>query len=304
MIRLGPPATPARPVRRRCARAPRLSPSAGRVRAGAGRFATIRPMATLPPADAGQGAPPGAVSGAGYLARGVRVFLGTPGVWLLGLVPVLIAALLVLALLVLLVANLDAVTTWLTPFADRWSAGARTAFRDAVGIAVVLAAVLLAVLSFATLANMIGQPFFERISDRVERDLGDPPPGIDQPWWRTLPRATVESLVLFALILGVNLPLFVLGLTPVLGQTLVPAVQAVVSGYLLSVELLAIPLERRGLHLRGRLRFAWSHRGPVTGFGVAALLLFLVPLANVVAMPGAVVGGTLLVRRLTGARDR
>ncbi|HEV8652140.1 MAG TPA: EI24 domain-containing protein [Actinomycetes bacterium] len=261
-------------------------------------------MAALPPARAGRGAPPGAVSGAGYMARGMRTFLATPAVWLLGLVPVLIAGLLVLALLALLVGNVDAVAAWLTPFADHWSPGARGALRDAVGIAVVLGALLLAVLSFATLANMIGQPFFERISDRVERDLGDPPAGIDSPWWRTLPRATVESLVLFVLILGVNLPLLLLGLTPVVGQSLVPVVQAVVSGYLLSVELLAIPLERRGLRLRARLRFAWSHRGPVTGFGVAAFLLFLVPFANVVAMPGAVIGGTLLVRRLTGARDR
>jgi len=261
-------------------------------------------MAATRPARAGRGTPPGAVSGAGYMARGMRVFLATPGLWLLGLIPVLIAGLLVLALLALLVANVDAVATWFTPFADRWSAGARTALRDAVGVAVVLGALLLAVLSFATLANMIGQPFFERISDRVERDLGDPPAGIDSPWWRTLPRATVESLLLFALILCINVPLFLLALTPVVGQSLVPLIQAVISGYLLSVELLAIPLERRGLHLRGRLRFAWSHRAPVAGFGVAAFLLFLVPLANVVAMPGAVVGGTLLVRRLTGTRDR
>jgi CysZ protein len=261
-------------------------------------------MTVLPPARAGQGAPPGAVAGAGYLVRGIRTFVATPGVWLLGLVPVLLAGLLVAALLVLLVTNVEAVAAWLTPFADRWSAGTRDVLRDAVAVAVVLGALLLAVLSFATLANMIGQPFFERISDRVERDLGDEPAGIDRPWWRTLPRATFESLLLFALILCVNLPLLLLGLTPVIGQSLIPAVQVVVSGYLLSVELLAIPLERRGLHLSGRLRFAWSHRVPVIGFGVAAFLLFLVPLANVVAMPGAVIGGTLLVRRLTGVSDR
>jgi CysZ protein len=66
------------------------------------------------------------------------------------------------------------------------------------------------------------------------------------------------------------------------------------------VELLAIPLERRGLHLAGRLRFVWRHRGQTIGFGITAFLLFLVPLMNILAMPGAVVGATLLVRRLRG----
>ncbi len=238
------------------------------------------------------------------MARGIRVFLATPGVRLLGIVPVLIAAVLVLAALALLVTRLAAVAAWLTPFADSWPQTTRTSLRDAVGVAVLLGALLLAVLAFATLANVIGQPFYERISDRVERRLGAPPPGAGGPWWRTLPRATAESAVLLALVVGANLPLVLLELVPVLGQSLVPVVQAVVSGFLLSIELLAIPLERRGLHLRARLRFAWRHRAPVTGFGVAAFLLFLVPLANVVAMPGAVVGGTLLVRRLTGAPDR
>jgi CysZ protein len=291
MIQLGPPSAPARP------------PPAGAARSRQPlRYDPA--MAVLPPARAGRGAPPGAVAGAGYMARGIRAFLATPGVWLLGLVPVLVAGLLVLGLLALLVTNLDTVAAWLTPFADAWSAGARGALREALGVALVLGALLLAVLCFATVANLVGQPFYERISDRVERGLGGSPAGVDRPWWRTLPRATAESLVLFALVLGVNVPLLLLDLLPGVGQSLVPAVQAVLSGFLLSVELLAIPLERRGLRLAARLRFAWAHRVPVTGFGLAAFLLFLVPLANVVAMPGAVIGGTLLVRRLTGAPDR
>ena len=85
-----------------------------------------------------------------------------------------------------------------------------------------------------------------------------------------------------------------LNLVPVVGQV----VAALVWGYLLAVELLAIPLQRRGLYLRARLRVLWRHRLLVTGFGVAAFLLFLIPLMNIVAMPGAIVGGTLLVRRL------
>jgi CysZ protein len=245
----------------------------------------------------------GVLGGAGYLTRGMRVFAGTPGVRLLGLLPAVLAALLVLVLLVVVATLVDEAADALTPFADDWPETARNLVRFGVGVAILVAFLLLAVITFATLTNLIGQPFFEVVSDRVERRLGDPPPGVDTPWWRTLPRATVESVLVFALVVAVNVPLFVLDFVPVLGQTLVPVLQALVSGFLLSLELLAIPLQRRGLGLGARLRFAWRHRGAVTGFGVAAFLLFLVPLANVLAMPGSIVGGTLLVRRLTGSSD-
>lgn len=245
----------------------------------------------------------GVLGGAGYLARGIGVFARTPGMRLLGLLPAVLAALLVLALLVVLATLVDEAARALTPFADQWSESARTLLRAAVGFALLVGYLMLAVVTFATVTNLIGQPFFERLSDHVERRLGNPPPGVDTPWWRTLPRGTVEAVLVFAMVVAVNTPLFVLDLVPVLGQTLVPVLQALVSGFLLSLELLAIPLQRRGLHLGGRLRFAWRHRGAVTGFGVAAFVLFLVPLANVLAMPGSIVGGTLLVRRLTGTPD-
>jgi CysZ protein len=261
----------------------------------------VRPV----PVPAHQPAGPriGALAGAGYLARGIRVFAGTPGVRLLGLLPAVIAAVVVLALLILLATVVDEAAAALTPFADPWPESARTLVRGGIAIALVIAYLFLAVIAFATLTSLIGQPFYERVSDRVERRLGDPPAGVDAPWWRTLPRASVESVALFVLVVAVNVPLFVLDFVPLLGQTVVPVVQALVSGFLLSIELCAIPLQRRGLHLGERLRFAWRHRGAVTGFGVASFLLFLVPLANVLAMPGSIVGGTLLVRRLTGAHD-
>jgi CysZ protein len=255
------------------------------------------------------GAPPpparrlgGPLAGAADVLRGIGLFLSTPGIRLLGVLPVLLAALVVLALLGLLLAYLDELADLLTPFADRWDENSRTLLRVGAGLALLLASLAVLVVSFTVIAQIVGQPFYERISDRIERQLGEPPAGTDAPWWRSFPRASLESALLLALTLACTAPLFVLGLVPVLGQTAVPVVQALVAGFFLAVELLAIPLERRGLHLAGRLRFVWRHRAQTLGFGVAAFLLFLVPLMNVLAMPGAVVGATLLVRRLSGDR--
>jgi CysZ protein len=233
------------------------------------------------------------LGGVGYLLRGIRTFAQTPSFWPLGLLPVLIALVVVGGALTLLAVNLDAVAAALTPMADDWATSARDSTRFAVGVAVLAGAVFLAVLCFATLTNLIGQPFFEALSERIERGLGEAPPPTP-PWWRTLPRATAESLLLLAVGLAAGVALLALNLVPVVGQV----VGAMVWGYLLAVELLAIPLQRRGLYLRDRLRVLWRHRLLVTGFGVAAFLLFLVPLMNVLAMPGAIVGGTMLARHI------
>ena len=240
------------------------------------------------------------MAGATDVLRGIGLFLRTPGVRLLGVLPVVLAGLLVLALLGLLVVYLDELAAALTPFADRWDESSRTLVRVGAGLALLLGATVVLVMSFTVIAQIIGQPFYERISDRVEHQLGALPAGADAPWWRSFPRASLESVLLLALTLACTAPLFVLGLFPVVGQTVVPVLQALVAGFFLAVELLAIPLERRGLHLAGRLRFVWRHRAQTLGFGVTAFLLFLVPLMNLLAMPGAVVGATLLVRRLSG----
>ena len=242
----------------------------------------------------------GPVAGGADVLRGIGMFLGTPGVRLLGILPVLLAGVLVLALLGVLVVYLDELADVLTPFADRWDESSRTLIRVGTGLVVLLGSTALLVVSFTVICQIIGQPFYEQISDRIEHELGGPPAGVDAPWWRTFPRASLESALLLAMTLACTAPLFVLGLFPVFGQTVVPVLQTLVAGFFLSVELLAIPLERRGVHLAGRLRFVWRHRGQALGFGITAFLLFLVPLMNVLAMPGAVVGATLLVRRLSG----
>ncbi len=230
------------------------------------------------------------------MARGIKLFVTWPGLWWLGLLPVFIAAVLVGALSLWLAVGIDDLVLRIAPSAATW-------IQVLIGIAVAGAWLVVVIMTFATLTNVIGQPFYEKISDRVEARLGNPPAGTDAPWWKTFPRATAESAILLVIVLLLTLPIFVLGFVPVVGQTVVPAAAATVSGFFLALELTAIPLERRGMRLKRRLAFAWrEQRAPLVGFGIAAFLLFLVPLMNILAMPGAVVGATLLVRRLTGEK--
>ena len=89
-----------------------------------------------------------------------------------------------------------------------------------------------------------------------------------------------------------------LGFVPVIGQTVVPVLGALVSGFFLAVELTGLPMERRGLLRRDRFTILRRNLGVALGFGVVAFLIFLIPLAVVVTMPAAVAGSVVLVRTL------
>jgi CysZ protein len=250
-------------------------------------------------------APPGGglrdlLEGAACLVRGLRIYAATPSLWALGLMPALFALVVLAGLLVGLVLALPAIVAALTPFANGWSAADRDSLRLLLSLAIAIGAGWLGLISYAALAVAIGQPFYEAISRRIDDQEGGIPgrDGTTPPRWRAIARAFRDGLLLVAMSACLSVALFALGLVPLAGQTLGPVLGACAAGYLVAVELTSVALERRGLGLRERLGLLWRRRLLTLGFGLAALVLFLVPFGAVVAMPGAIAGGTLLARRL------
>jgi CysZ protein len=242
----------------------------------------------------------GFAEGVGFFLKGLGWMARHPGWWLFGLIPALIAFALYVAALVWLGMNAGDVAAWMTPFADDW--GWAGLFRTLVGILIFVVGLALSVITFTAVALAIGEPFYEKLSEKVEEDFGSVP-GADLPFWRSLFRSIRDSLVTLAYVLMLTIPLFILGFIPVIGQTIVPVLGALVSGFFLTVELTALAMERRGLRRKARFAILRGNKGTALGFGVAIFLTFLIPFVAVIAMPGAVAGATLMVRtRLTPAR--
>ncbi|WP_420813607.1 EI24 domain-containing protein [Planosporangium thailandense] len=238
-------------------------------------------------------------AGTGLLLRGTGLVLRSPRLLLLGIVPGVISFVIVVAALVTLLVFSTDVATFLTWFADGWSADARRALRIVVAVAVVAGALILAVMTFTALTLTIGDPFYEAISKRIDDATGGARES-DAPWHRTFAWNLVDSLRLLALSVATSVALFALGLVPVVGQTAGPVIGAVTGGWLLAVEISGVPFNRRGLRLRDRRRLLRANRALALGFGVPVFLVFLVPFVSVLVMPGAVAGSTLLARRVLG----
>ncbi|MFF4617708.1 EI24 domain-containing protein [Nonomuraea jabiensis] len=229
-------------------------------------------------------------SGVGFFFQGLGWVARHGRWWLFGLIPALIAFAVYVAALILLGTHATDLAAFLTPFAESW--GWRDLFRTMVGILLFLGGLALAVLTFTALTLAIGEPFYERLSAEV-----DPlPDAEEQPWWRTLPRSLRDSLITLFYVLLFTIPLFFLGFVPVVGQTVVPVLGALVSGFFLTVELTTLVLERRGMARKQRFALLRADKASALGFGVVGFLLFLVPFVAVIAMPAAVAGAALLVR--------
>ncbi|MET9648778.1 EI24 domain-containing protein [Streptomyces sp. NPDC006460] len=238
-----------------------------------------------------------------YLVRGQK-WVGRHGRWFgFGLLPGLVTLVLYAGALIGLGYGADDFTGWATPFADDWGSPWQGLFRGFLTGLVFCFGLFLAVITFTAGTLLVGQPFYESLSEQVDRAEGGDVPESGLPLWRELWISARDSVRVLLRVALFGVLLFACGFIPVVGQTVVPVIGFCVSGFFLAEELSAVALQRRGVELKERLAMLRGRRAMALGFGVPLTLSFLVPLVAVFLMPGAVAGATLMARELTGESD-
>jgi len=235
-------------------------------------------------------------AGAGFLVRGLRMWITSPRLMLLGAVPALIVGIVYVAGFVVLLVNLETIAAAVSPFASGWEEPWRTVVRVVVGAAIAAAGILLVAYTFVAVALLVGDPFYARIWRAVETTLGDAPVEPKRAVLRSILRSVTDALRLITLAVLVAIVLLLCGLVPVLGQLGVLVLGALFGGWILTLELTGFAFDARGFTLTQRRRMLRSRRARSLGFGVLTYVLFLIPGAAVIVMPAAVAGAALLSR--------
>lgn len=236
--------------------------------------------------------------GAGLLLRGIGIVFTRPRLIGLGVLPPLITTVLMIAALVGLGFSLDTILTALTGFTRDWGTAGEIV-ETILGLVVVGAAVLLMVLTFTAVTITIGDPIYQRISRRVDAELGPPPPAPVEKTGAMVWRMVRQLLMTLALSALAAIVCFALGFVPVVGTAVAAVAAALIGGRLIVREITGPPFERRGLLETSDRRPALNGNWPmVLGFGIPTFLLLSIPGATIIVFPAAVAGGTLLVRRL------
>lgn len=235
-----------------------------------------------------------------YLMNGQRWALSHGKTFGLGLLPGLITLVVYAAALVALAFGADDLIAWATPFADGWGSPWLGLFRGFLTAVLFALGLMLAVITFTSVTLLVGSPFYDAVSERVDASIDGNVPTSGRSFWYDLWVSTRDSLRILvrAAIWGVLL--FALGFIPVVGQTAIPVAGFFVTGFFLTEELASVALARRDVDLRGRLTLLRSRRMLAWGFGVPLALAYVIPFVAVFLMPGAVAGATLLSRDLLG----
>lgn len=153
------------------------------------------------------------------LGTGFGIILRNPRLLLLGALPALISAVLLLGGLAALIYYSADLVTWLTPFAANWGDFARRALRILLGVALIGAATLLGSVSFIAVTLLIGGPFYEHIAEQAEKQLGLDTSDDGAGLVRQFGRGVRDSLKLAGITLIGAILVFGIGFIPVAGSS-------------------------------------------------------------------------------------
>lgn len=242
-----------------------------------------------------------ALSGAALLARGFGLVVSRRRLFLLGGLPPLITSVIFLALLITMISNLDRI---IPGYAD-W-------IRVLIGIGAIGGSILIMVLVFTAVTLAVGSPAYEKIAELVEAELGDAPEEIEETEQievtgesaaRSIRRSVGQSIGLVLVSLAGAIIFALLGLVPVIGQTVIPVLSTIFGAWMLCIELISTPFQRRGLRtIADRRRAMRRRRAHTLGFAVPTFLLLAIPFVSVLVFPAAAAGGTMLARDLLRSR--
>lgn len=235
--------------------------------------------------------------GIGLYWRGARAWSADPFAMAIGLLPGLITMMLFIAAFVALGWGLDGATAWVADRVVGADSAAHGAVQFVAALALIGGSVLIAVYAFVSVTTVVGQPFFEKVSHRVDSRLGPAPVTAEWPWWRNAVRGVGEGLRLSLLTVPLSGGLVVLGLIPGLGTAASWTLGVLFGGWFVALEFTAIAFERRGMVLADRRRILAVKRARTLGFGAMAFVMSAVPPLAILTMPSAIAGGTLLARR-------
>lgn len=146
------------------------------------------------------------------------------------------------------------------------------------------------------LGQAIASPFLDLLSERVEAEqLGGANAPMNAARLVRVVRVSVTDLVGgLTILLLVQLPLFAVGLVPIVGTIPATVGGITLNALLFAHEFVGLSYARRLVSYGGRWRIVRANLAVCLGFGLATLLMLLVPLVNLVLLPIAAVGGTLL----------
>jgi CysZ protein len=229
--------------------------------------------------------------GIGYLIRGVRL-MRTPKLMLFILVPLVINAVVFASLIFWTISYfgslipqwMEAIPGWLT-FIE-WL----------IWPLLILLFSLLTGYFFTAVTLMIASPFNSLLAEKVEEYYtGCGVRGYENLWSAlvAVPLSLVRELRKVTYYLPMAIAVFICSWLPGI-NIIAPALWFLLGAWMMSLQFLDYPLDNHRLDFRDVVAFAGQQRLTTLGFGGSVAVCVSIPLLNLIIVPAAVAGATLL----------
>lgn len=231
--------------------------------------------------------------GFGYLLQGV-VLLPHKGIRIHLIVPLLINIVLFLLGSWLLFSELsDFVDSYTSGLPDwEWIAGLLMLFK----IMIFTAAITVVFMGVSMIALLIAAPFNAVLAKSVEKHLlGEfvNENEISSSIMAQTPHLIMEEVRKLIYFIIRAIPLLILFLIPIINIA-APVLWFMFGAWMLAITYTAYPLENHEIPFKNQHVIVKQQRWVTFGFGVAVLLITMIPFVNLVIMPAAVAGATVL----------
>ena len=242
----------------------------------------------------------GSVNGSGYFLEGLKK-LPEPDIRWFVLLPLLINVMVFGGLILLVFHQFDLWMDDLFGWFPAW-----LSFLEYLLWPILSMAVLGVVFfTFTILGNLIAAPFNGLLAEKVQRMNGatDLPDYALKDWLALLPRTVGRELRKLLYFLPKAVVLLIVSFIPVI-NLVSPVLWFVFNSWMMSIQYCDYAADNMSVSFKDMLIRLRSERTRVWGFGAAVSLMLLVPFVNLLIMPAAVVGATLLwEREIEGASN-
>lgn len=177
-----------------------------------------------------------------------------------------------------------------------WLGGLLRALHWSIGLLAGILITLLGLVAVVLLSSLVAAPFNDALSEAVERLVtgGPAPPFSLRRVLLDVVRAVRIELVKVSIYALIVAPMLLASLfIPAIGQA-ISLVGFALTAIYLGVDYVDWPAARRDWSVGERMRLARRQLPAIAGFGTAVWILLFIPVVNLLFMPAAVAGGTLL----------
>jgi CysZ protein len=257
--------------------------------------------------------PVGFARGLSFVLRGMRfVYIQHPGLARYWLIPVVITVVALVGVLYGVGSSYDqlADAVWsLFPKswgeATGWIGGLLTVLHWLIGLVTAVLVVVLGLVAVVVLSSVVAAPFNDALSEAVERIVtGEPalPFSLRQVLVDVGRTIRIEALKVLIYVAVVG-PMFIASfLIPGLGQV-VSLLGFALTAIYLGIDYVDWPAARRNWSVADRVGFARRQLPAIAGFGTGVWALLFIPVVNLLFMPAAVAGGTILFLSLAPSKE-